>query len=151
MSSGCSTAAVFVGWRRSSAGAVMAGSPPKGTDCARKKVEAVPLGGCRKVMEKEWRRFCGLAGIDCSIWCGAALVPLLLITTGCSAAMLCGDCSWSGTVTVLAGGGFFGLGVDLFLLLVEGALREPRDLPLGQPWFFLDFGSSAGPGSWTRV
>jgi hypothetical protein len=41
----------------------------------------------------------------------------------------------------------FGLGVDLFLLPVEGVLRDARDLLLGPPCCFLGFSSSAGPAS----
>ena len=51
---------------------------------------------------------------------------------------------------MLAEDALFGLGVDLFLLLVEGVLRGPRGLPLGQPWCFFGFISSAGVASCTN-
>jgi hypothetical protein len=50
-----------------------------------------------------------------------------------SAGRLCGDCSWSEAVEVLVEGALLGLGVDFLRLLVDGVVRGPRGLPLGQP------------------
>ena len=44
---------------------------------------------------------------------------------------------------MLVEGAFLGLGVDFLRLLVEGVVRGPRGLPLGQPWCFLGFESAA--------
>jgi hypothetical protein len=145
--SGCSGTGGLVGRARSSAVGGRTCVPPKGTDCARKEAEEAPLdGGCKKDVEKEWRRLWELAGCV-SPKRGTGLWPSTSMGTGCSAGRLRGDCSWSAPAEVLAVDALFGLGVDRFLLLVDGVLRGRRGLPLGQPWCFFGLEPSAGAAS----
>jgi hypothetical protein len=97
---------------------------------------------CGDEMEKEWRRLCRLATCNWSAPCAGA-VPSTAIIPERSAGRLWGHCNCSEVAADVP----FGFGVDRFLLLVEGAPRDPRGLPLGQPWCFLGFESSAGTPS----
>ena len=57
--------------------------------------------------------------------------------------LLSGDCTASAVAFALEEDAALGLGAAFFLLLLVGVLRGPRGLPLGQPWCFFGFVSSA--------
>lgn len=58
------------------------------------------------------------------------------------APLLSDEWSWSTAVLGTVDDALLGFGVGLLRLLVDGVLRGPRGLPLGQPWGFFGFASS---------
>jgi hypothetical protein len=92
------------------------------------------VGNTKKELEKEWRRapdgwwYGGVTlaedGADVSVAVAVAATAAPLLSAGWS---------WSRAPLAFVEGALLGLGVARLRLLLEGVLRGPRGLPLGQP------------------